>query len=437
MYSGIIAAAKAAADNDHRPHLEKTNSKDLSEGNGAGNHVNEDGPMFAGKHKRDKSEHSYTESEGDVKAEDLCRINVCGEQYITTFKSLERYPETLLGSPDREKFFCQDLNAYFFNRNRACFESILLFYQTGEDYPPLATDPELYEQEKEFFRIRFNDDLAIEIASNDGLSGICAPGLQSKRKCIHNFLRDPRSSWLATIWHSIDIMFICISISFLVMETDPNIGRHFTDKTEPAYKILYSINTLVIIFFTVDLAVRFVTWPGLLSFWKNIFNILDFLSILPFFVSAIADSMADDGEDSAATNKKYVVLRVCRIFRIVRIFKFVRHSRDLIMIVKVVMHAKKELFLLVILLAIFTITFGAVMYYVEHETNDQFNSIMTGCWWAIVTITTVGYGDISPTTPAGKFVGAVVLTLGIVFLALPMTIIVSKFSSVYEKEKSK
>ena len=107
------------------------------------------------------------------------------------------------------------------------------------------------------------------------------------------------------------------------------------------------------------------------------------------------------------------------------------------MIVKVVMHAKKELFLLVILLAIFTITFGAVMYYVEHETNDQFNSIMTGCWWAIVTITTVGYGDISPTTPAGKFVGAVVLTLGIVFLALPMTIIVSKFSSVYEKEKSK
>lgn len=292
-------------------------------------------------------------------------------------------------------------------------------------------------QEKDFFKIRFNDDLAIEIASTDGLSGICAPGLQSKRKCIHNFLRDPRSSWLATIWHSIDIMFICISITFLVMETDPNIGRHFTDKEESAYKVLYSINTLVIIFFTVDLAVRFVTWPGLLSFWKNIFNILDFLSILPFFVSTIADSMADDGADSAATNKKYVVLRVCRIFRIVRIFKFVRHSRDLIMIVKVVMHAKKELFLLVILLAIFTITFGAVMYYVEHETNDQFNSIMTGCWWAIVTITTVGYGDISPTTPAGKFVGAVVLTLGIVFLALPMTIIVSKFSSVYEKEKSK
>ena len=107
------------------------------------------------------------------------------------------------------------------------------------------------------------------------------------------------------------------------------------------------------------------------------------------------------------------------------------------MIIKVVAHAKRELSLLVLLLGIFSMSFGSLMYYVEHSANpDQFSSIMQGCWWAIVTITTIGYGDISPVTWQGKIVGSVVLTLGIVFLALPMTIIVGKFSAVYETEKT-
>lgn len=363
---------------------------------------------------------------------------MCGEHYITTFSVLNRYPNTLLGSHEREKYWCPDLKAYFFNRNRACFESILLYYQTGEDYPPLNADPVLYVKEKEFFKIRNPVELAIEVASTDvNIFDYCDSNFQKRRKKIHSFLMDPRSSIYATVWHSVDIIFICVSITFLVMETDPNVGKHFTDEDESYYMILFLINSFVIIFFTLDIVVRFITWPGLLSFWKSLFNILDILSILPFYVSLIADAASGEGVKNDEAQKKYVVLRVCRIFRIVRIFKFVRHSRDLVMILRVVVHARKELFLLVILLGIFTMTFGSVMYFVEHEANPQFNSIMTGCWWAIVTITTIGYGDISPTTAGGKMVGAVVLTLGIVFLALPMTIIVSKFSSVYEKEKVK
>lgn len=274
---------------------------------------------------------------------------------------------------------------------------------------------------------------------------LCQSGsVHSKRKVIHDFLLNPRSSKIATVWHSIDILFICVSIAFLIMETDPNLKPHFTEPSDSYYGVIYAINAFVIAFFTIDLVLRFLTWPTFLSFWKNIFNILDILSILPFYVGLIADITAQGSDtplDGAteveldAMTKRYVVLRVCRIFRIIRIFKFVRHSQDLILIVRVVVHAKKELGLLVILLGIFTITFGSIMYYVEHEVNGQFNSIMQGCWWSIVTITTVGYGEVVPVTPGGKFVGSVVLTLGIVFLALPMTIIVSKFSSVYEKEK--
>ena len=75
------------------------------------------------------------------------------------------------------------------------------------------------------------------------------------------------------------------------------------------------------------------------------------------------------------------------------------------------------------------------MYYIESAHNKDFDSIMQSCWWVIVTITTVGYGDMYPQSAGGKLFGGFVLTLGIVFLALPMTIIVSKFSFVYEREK--
>ena len=302
------------------------------------------------------------------------------------------------------------------------------------------------------FRLTQHKDFAISVEDSEveGCSVFCSGdgSMRSKKLAVHEFLKNPRSSNVATVWHTVDIIFICTSIAFLIMETDPHLEVHFTDKRDAYYNVIYGINAFVISFFTIDLVLRFLTWPSFFSFWKNIFNILDILSILPFYVGLIADLTGDpipvgvDGiieasvqEELDNVNKRYVVLRVCRIFRIIRIFKFVRHSQDLILIVKVVIHAKKELGLLVILLGIFTVTFGSIMYYVENGVNDQFNSIMQGCWWSIVTITTVGYGEVVPVTPGGKVVGSVVLTIGIVFLALPMTIIVSKFSSVYEKEK--
>ena len=118
-------------------------------------------------------------------------------------------------------------------------------------------------------------------------------------------------------------------------------------------------------------------------------------------------------------------------------FRFVKHSKDLIVIVKVLLTSRKELGLLVILLGISTITFGSIMYYIEMDVNKDFNSIMTGCWWALVTITTLGYGDLTPVTVGGKVLGSVLLTFGMVFLTLPMTIIVSKFGQVYENENRK
>lgn len=359
-----------------------------------------------------------------------------------------------MGSSERERYYSEELNAYYFNRNRACFENILTFYQTGREYGlPDDVCLDLYQEERDFFRI---PDAEIEPSPikdrlQGGLLAYCSPEVERQGRMLYKTVMDPRYSTLASFWHLMDVIFIFVSISFMIFETDPTVGHHFvygsTDHepfmigTVPINNIVFGMNVLVIMFFTIDIIIRFITWPGFLTFWKNIFNILDILSILPFYISVVAHSMHTDGEEvgedhDEGVKQKYFILKMCRIFRIVRVFKFVKHSRDLVVIVKVLLSSKKELGLLVILLGISTITFGSIMFYIESGVpNTKFNSIMNGCWWAIVTITTLGYGDIYPTTIGGKILGSILLTFGMVFLTLPMTIIVSKFGTVYDVEK--
>lgn len=362
----------------------------------------------------------------------MVNINISGQNFITTYSCLNKYPTTLLGNEERrKKYFSVKLDAYFFNRHRPCFDSILNYYQTGKEAPPLNVDPDVYAKEKEFFGIKKEREMTVFVTDDEQSDGAC---FQTTRMKVHNFLQDPRSSRFAAAWHGMDIFFICISICFLIFESEPQFKDQFSDKNAAYFIYLFSVNCVIMAFFTIDFIIRLITWPSLVDFWKNLFNVLDILSILPFYVGLLANGYGNINEDSGNT-QHYVVLRVCRIFRIVRIFKFVRHSRDLLIIMKAVSNAKRELILLVCLLFIFVITFGSIMYYIESTANEDFNSIMKSCWWVIVTITTVGYGDMCPTSAGGKLFGAFVLTLGIVFLALPMTIIVSKFSFVYEREK--
>jgi potassium voltage-gated channel Shaker-related subfamily A protein 3 len=316
---------------------------------------------------------------------------------------------------------------------------------------------DLFEEEKQFFKIpesrqeEEGSQGSIEEVQVGGFLGNCSPKIKRKGWELFRTIMDPTFSKAASIWHTLDIIFICISITFMVLETDPVVGHYFVFPSDedhlvmvgvlPVNNIIFGIESLLILFFTVDIIIRFITWPGFLTFWKNIFNILDILSIVPYYISLVAHSMHsehDGDHDDEVVKQKYFILKMCRIFRIVRVFKFVKHSKDLIVIVKVLLSSRKELGLLVILLGISTVTFGSIMFYVEHESNAvMFDSIMTGCWWALVTITTLGYGDIHPVTVGGKVIGSALLTFGMVFLTLPMTIIVSKFGSVYERENRK
>ncbi|EFO13092.2 voltage-gated potassium channel [Loa loa] len=128
------------------------------------------------------------------------------------------------------------------------------------------------------------------------------------------------------------------------------------------------------------------------------------------------------------------------IIRIMRLFKLTQHSSGL----KILMHtfraSAKELMLLVFFLALGIVLFASLVYYAERiEINpeNQFQSIPLGLWWAIVTMTTVGYGDMAPHTYLGRIIGSVCALAGVLTIALPVPVIVSNFALFYSHTQAR
>ena len=128
-----------------------------------------------------------------------------------------------------------------------------------------------------------------------------------------------------------------------------------------------------------------------------------------------------------------MVLRVIRLARIVRIAKLSRHSRNLNTLIKTMKTSLRELSFLMLFFIVSMILFSTFIYFCEvGENGEQFPSIPHAFWWAIVTMTTVGYGDLSPITPLGKVVGFFCAICGVLCIALPVPSIVSNFHRLYQ-----
>ncbi|KAG6935373.1 potassium voltage-gated channel subfamily A member 2 [Chelydra serpentina] len=161
------------------------------------------------------------------------------------------------------------------------------------------------------------------------------------------------------------------------------------------------------------------------GFFTNIMNIIDIVAIIPYFIT-LGTELAEKPEDGQ---------QVIRLVRVFRIFKLSRHSKGLQILGQTLKASMRELGLLIFFLFIGVILFSSAVYFAEaDESESQFPSIPDAFWWAVVSMTTVGYGDMVPTTIGGKIVGSLCAIAGVLTIALPVPVIVSNFNYFYHRE---
>lgn len=162
---------------------------------------------------------------------------------------------------------------------------------------------------------------------------------------------------------------------------------------------------------------------GRLRFIFKPMAIIDLLAILPFYLTFFTADMR--------------FMRALRLFRILRIAKLGRYSSSFQLFGRVFRSKKEELFITVMVMLLLIVMSASFMYFAENEAQpDKFPDIPSTMWWAVVTLTTVGYGDVFPVTPLGKVLAMVIAILGVGMFALPTGILGAGFVDEIQKRKA-
>ena len=194
------------------------------------------------------------------------------------------------------------------------------------------------------------------------------------------------------------------------------------------------------VFFTLELLLRFCVSPNKRRFVLSPMNIIDLLALVPLYVQVIFEQ---SNLQSCYMNERFVIeiMFILRIFRMFRIFHLVKHYQALKVLVYALRASLQELLMLFIFLLIAMLIFATMIYYAERSDDfgagSEFSTIPIGFWWAIITMTTVGYGDVTPSTPVGYMVGTACSVCGVLLVALTFPVISNNFSLFYEHVRSR
>ncbi|XP_050559990.1 potassium voltage-gated channel protein Shaker isoform X2 [Spodoptera frugiperda] len=395
---------------------------------------------------------------------DFCErvvINVSGLKFETQLRTLNQFPETLLGDPTRRiRYFDPLRNEYFFDRNRPSFDAILYYYQSGGRLRrPVNVPLDVFSEEIKFYELgeqatnKFREDEGFIKEEEKPL-----PSNERQRK-IWLLFEYPESSQAARVVAIISVFVILLSIVIFCLETLPEF-KHYKvfntttngtkieedevpDITDP----FFLIETLCIIWFTFELIVRFLACPNKFNFFRDVMNIIDIIAIIPYFIT-LATVVAEEEDtlnlprapvspQDKSTNQamSLAILRVIRLVRVFRIFKLSRHSKGLQILGRTLKASMRELGLLIFFLFIGVVVFSSAVFFADKDCNDtNFDSIPDAFWWAVITMTTVGYGDMRPVGVWGKIVGSLCAIAGVLTIALPVPVIVSNFNYFYHRE---
>ena len=217
------------------------------------------------------------------------------------------------------------------------------------------------------------------------------------------------------VFSFVSVLFILVSVAMFCANTIPELAVNRTWRN--FFKILESVCG---VFFTIEFLLRIIFCPDKRAFAKSWSTWIDFLAVTPFYLKFIVS-------DNKAINLLLVI-------RLLRLFRFFRLIYGLQVLSHTLKASSYELLLLLTMLLIPVILFSSIVYFIEDHfdrSNTKFRSIPHSFWWSLITITTVGYGDMHPVTWLGKVVGSMCAICGVLIVALPVSIIGSNFSLFY------
>ncbi|XP_036958133.1 potassium voltage-gated channel subfamily D member 3-like isoform X2 [Acanthopagrus latus] len=375
--------------------------------------------------------------------DELIILNVSGRRFQTWRTTLDRYPDTLLGSSEKDFFYNEESKEYFFDRDPDAFRSILNFYRTGKLHYPRHECISAYDEELTFFGIipEIIGDCCYEEYKDrkrENLERLQDDQEENKdqkmpnmnfRETMWRAFENPHTSTMALVFYYVTGFFIAISVITNVVETVP-CGSTANQKDMPCgerYTVaFFCMDTACVMIFTVEYLLRLFAAPSRYRFMRSVMSIIDVVAILPYYIGLV---MTNNEDVSGA----FVTLRVFRVFRI---FKFSRHSQGLRILGYTLKSCASELGFLLFSLTMAIIIFATVMFYAEKgSSSSKFTSIPASFWYTIVTMTTLGYGDMVPKTIAGKIFGSICSLSGVLVIALPVPVIVSNFSRIYHQNQ--
>ena len=392
-------------------------------------------------------------SSGENYTSDRLTINVSGAIYQTRERTLARFPDSLLGDPmKRQKYYCAKQHAYYFNRHRRAFESILYYYQSGGRLViPRDIPLRLFFEEIEFFDL--GDDALCLVSKglyarkfkvNDNLMPI---GPTQRR--VWETFECPESSKLAKALSVFCIVMIVLSIVLsclttsvyfqdqLCVETCPVVESNLTISTiKQCCKFSYEPNQGIVTldyicycWFLIEFFCRFSSSPSKRQFILSFLNLIDVLVILPFFFTHLLHTQGITSVSS--------LIGVSKLLRLARIVKLSRYSRGLKALGSTLCASLRELKMMMMFLLMVVVISSCLVYLAEMKHPQAIiKTVLDGFWWSITTITTVGYGDYYPVTGEGKLIGCFCTILGALAFSLPVIVFAANFRTCYKSDES-
>ena len=206
------------------------------------------------------------------------------------------------------------------------------------------------------------------------------------------------------------LILILVSVILVMLESVTSIDTHYHD-------FLYFGEWVITIFFTIEYILRIITVKKASNYIFSFYGIIDFLSTIPLYLSFIL-----------AGSNALLAVRALRLLRVFRILKITRYMGEANKLNKALRDSKPKILVFLFAVLILSIIAGTIMYLVEGEQSG-FVSIPISVYWCIVTLTTVGFGDIAPVTPLGQFIAAIIMIMGYGIIAVPTGIVSAEYAS--------